>query len=110
MSKFTRAHRAVAALATTAVLAAGLLTATAASASNRALDKKMSAVITQVHEDANYKPIPLYGKADNSWFFDQCDALFTGKITKEQFVSEGAQKYPGYDASFKQFADLLMAP
>lgn len=108
MSKFTLAQRAAATLATTAVLAAGLMTATGASAASRAFDNKLDSVITHVRNDPNYKPLPLDGKADNNWFFEQCNALYTNKLTKEQFVAEGVAKFPGYDASFQEIADLLM--
>ena len=101
MNKFT------AAIATTAVLAASLLTATGATAASRAFDNKLNSVITHVRNDPNYKPIPLDGKDDNNWFFDECNALYTGKLTKEQFVAEGARKFPGYEASFQEVADRL---
>ncbi len=107
MSKFTLAQRAAATLATTAALAAGLLTATGATAASRAFDNKLDSVITHVRNDPSYKPIPLDGKADNNWFFDQCNALYTGKINKDEFVAQGASKFPGYEASFKEVADLL---
>jgi len=104
-----KAQRATAAVAAIAALAAGLLTATGAAAASRGFDDKLSAVVTQVRSDPNYKPIPLEGKKDNAWFFTQCEALYGGKLTKEQFVADGAKKFPGYDASFQQLADRLTA-
>lgn len=99
MSKFTLA----AALAAAAILA----TATGAQAATHAFDNKLSATVAAARQDPNYKPIPLDGKPDNSWFYRQCDDLYSGKITKDQFVADGVAKFPGYDASFKQIADGL---
>ena len=106
----TRAQRAAAAIATAAVLAAGLLSATASNASSAAFDNRMSHVITQVKADPNYKKIPLDSTNDREWFADQSEALFKKKITKEEYVAEGAKHYPGYEASFSELADLLTAP
>ncbi len=106
MSKFqSKAQRAAAAVATAAVLAAGLLTATSSMAS--AFDSKMSSVIAQVKADPNYKSIPLNTPADREWFFNECEALYKNKITKEQYLADGAKQFPGYDASFAEVADLL---
>ena len=106
MSKFqSKAQRAAAAVATAAVLAAGLLTATSSMAS--AFDNKMASVIAQVKADPNYKSIPLNTSADRAWFFNECEALYKNKITKEQYLADGAKQFPGYDASFAEVADLL---
>src|ERR1700757_3690792 len=98
----TKFHAAAAA----AVLAAGLMTDTASMATT-AFDKKMSSVIAQVKADPNYKSIPLSTSADRAWFFDECEALYNKKITKEQYLADGAKQFPGYDASFNELADLL---
>ena len=108
MSKFqSKAHRATTAIAAAAVLAAGLLTATSSMAN--AFDNKMQSVISQVKADPNYKSIPLASRADRAWFFDECEALYSKKISKEQYVADGAKQFPGYEASFTQLADLLTA-
>ncbi len=108
MSKIqSKAQRAVTAIATAAVLAAGMLTATSSMAS--AFDNKMSSVIAHVKADPNYKVIPLNTAADREWFFKQCEALYKDKITKEQYVADGAKQFPGYEASFTEVADLLKA-
>ena len=106
MSKFqSKAHRATTAIAAAAVLAAGLLTATSSMAN--AFDNKMQSVISQVKADPNYKSIPLATAADREWFFNECEALYKNKITKEQYMADGAKQFPGYDASFAEVADLL---
>ena len=102
-----KAQRA-AAIATAVVLAAGLLTTTASMAGN-AFDNKMSSVIAHVKADPNYKTIPLGSSVNREWFFSQSEALFNKKITKEQYVADGAKQFPGYEASFTELADLLTA-
>ena len=99
-----------AAIAAAAVLAAGLTTAPAAMATTHAFDNRLVSVISQVRKDPNYKVIPLGGKDDKQWFIDECSALYSGKLTKEQFVADGVQKFPGYEASFQQLAEGLTAP
>ena len=96
------------AVATAAVLAAGLMTATASMA-GVAFDHKMSSVIAHVKADPNYKSIPLATSADRAWFFEECEALYNKKITKEQYLADGAKQFPGYDESFAKLADLLTA-
>jgi hypothetical protein len=110
MNKFQghKAQRVAAAIATAAVFAAGLLTATSSMAAS-AFDNKMQSVIVHVKADPAYKSIPLESSADRSWFFEQSEALFKKKISKEQYVAEGAKQFPGYEASFTELADLLTA-
>jgi hypothetical protein len=108
MRKFqSKAQRAATAIVTAAVLAAGLMTTTSTMAS--AFDNKMSSVIAHVKADPNYKVIPLSTPADREWFFQECEALYKNKITKEQYLAEGAKQFPGYEASFSEVADLLTA-
>lgn len=96
------------AVAAAAALAAGLLTATSSMATG-AFDNKMAAVIKTVKADPNYKSIPLDSSSDRQWFFSECEALYSKKITKEQFVADGAKQFPGYEASFSQLADQFGA-
>jgi len=106
MSKFqSKAQRAATAIAAAAVLAAGLMTATSSMAST--FDNKMSSVIAHVKADPNYKTIPLNNAADREWFFNECEALYKNRITKEQFLADGAKQFPGYEASFNELATLL---
>ena len=110
MSKFQghKAQRAAAAIATAAVFAAGLMTTTSSMAAS-AFDRKMQSVIAQVKADPSYKSIPLESSADRSWFFNESEELFKHKISKEQYVADGAKQFPGYEASFTELADLLTA-
>ena len=102
-----KAQRAATAIAA-AVLAAGLMASTASMAGS-AFDNKMSSVIAHVKADPNYKTIPLGSSVNREWFFSQSEALFNKKITKEQYVADGAKQFPGYEASFTELADLLTA-
>lgn len=95
------------AIAAAAVLATGLMTTTASMAN--AFDNKMSSVIATVKADPSYKTIPLGSSVDREWFFSECEALYKKKITKEQYLADGAKQYPGYEASFNKLADLLTA-
>lgn len=100
-----RIPRAATAFAAVTVLGAGLLTAPAFA--NVGFDNRMAAVVQQVGADPNYKRIPLATSADRAWFSELAENLYTNKITKEQFVAEGVQRFPGYDASFSTVADLM---
>ena len=103
-----KAQRAATAIAAAAVLAAGLMASTASMAGS-AFENKMSSVIAHVKADPNYKTIPLGSSVNREWFFSQSEALFNKKITKEQYVADGAKQFPGYEASFTELADLLTA-
>lgn len=102
-----KAQRVAAAIATAAVLAAGLMTTTASMASS--FDNKMSSVIAHVKADPNYKSIPLASAVDREWFFSESESLYKKKITKEQYLADGEKQFPGYGASFSELADLLTA-
>jgi hypothetical protein len=95
-------------LATTA-LAAGMMASTSSMAATRAFDNRMSELNTHIKADPNYKRIPLDTTSDKQWFYDQTEALFSQKITKEQYVADGVQRFPGYEASFKEVADFIAA-
>ena len=86
---------------------AALAASTAALSASPAFESRMSALITKVGNDPSYKRIPLQTSADKAWFYDRSEDLFQNKITKEQFVAEGASKFPGYEASFATVADFM---
>ena len=93
-------------LLATSVLAVGMMASTAMAAS-AGFDNRMGQLAAHVKEDPNYKRIPLDTTSDRQWFYDESQALYTNKITKEQFVKEGAQRFPGYEASFAEVADFI---
>jgi hypothetical protein len=95
-------------LATT-VLAAGMLASMPSMAVPMAFDNRMNEFLVHIKADSSYKRIPLDTIADKQWFYDRTEALFTKKITKEQYVSEGTQRFPGYEASFNEVADFMTA-
>lgn len=96
-------------IAAAAVLATSLLGATSSMAASTGFDARMSSVIEHVKADPGYKKIPIDTTADREWFSDQSEALYKKKITKEQYVAEGVKHFPGYEASFNELADLLVA-
>ena len=89
------------------VSSVALLTLSTSASAGSAFDNKMSSVIAHVKADPNYKSIPLTNSADREWFFNECEALYKNRITKEQYMADGAKQFPGYDASFNELADLL---
>lgn len=101
----TTLRRATLAIASTAVLAAGLLASTASMAS--AFDNRMGDFVQHIKDDPNYKRIPLETAGDREWFYSLTEKVYEHKITKEQFVAEGTKMYPGFDASFAEVADYM---
>jgi len=102
-----RTGRTTAGLIATTLLAAGLMASTASMAAAPGFDAKMSAFATQIKSDPSYKRIPLETTAERQWFYNQSEAVYTKKITKEQFIAEGVKLYPGYEASFAAVADFM---
>ena len=108
----TQIHRirhAAASLLATSALAAGLMASTTTMAAVTGFDARMDALITHVKDDPNYKRLPLKTTADREWFNKESEALFSKKITKEQFVADGAKQFPGYEASLATVADFMSA-
>jgi hypothetical protein len=103
----TRLHRAAGAALAAAALAAGLLASTGAMATPTGFDQRMHAMTQQVNADPNYRKLPLDNKVDREWFYYQTEALYAHKITKDQFVSEGGKRFPGYEASLSEIADAM---
>ena len=103
---YTPLRRTALGLLATTVLAAGMMASTAMAAS-AGFDNRMGQLAAHVKADPTYKRIPLDTTSDKQWFYDQTEALYSKKITKEQYVSQGTQKYPGYEASFSAVADFI---
>ena len=100
-------RRAGATVLAASALAAGLLASNVATAAVTGFDARMTALIDHVKSDPNYKRLPLNTTADREWFNKESEALYAKKITKEQFVSEGAKQFPGYEASLATVADFM---
>jgi hypothetical protein len=103
---FTPLRRTAFGLLATTVVATGMMASTAMAAA-AGFDNRMGQLVAHVTADPNYKRIPLDTTSDKQWFYDQTEALYSKKITKEQYVSQGAQKFPGYEASFSAVADFI---
>lgn len=106
-TQMNRIRRAAASLLATSALAAGLMASTTTMAAPTGFDVRMNALIAHVKDDPNYKRIPLTSTADREWFYNKSEALYSKKITKEQFVSEGSKQFPGYEASLTTVADFM---
>lgn len=61
----------------------------------------------QIQNDPNYKRIPLDTQEQMNWFEGLTFLYWDGKITREQFISQGLERYPGHKASFEYVADRL---
>ena len=106
-SRIQLIHRAAATLLATSALAAGVLASSSAMAAVAGFDARMDALIAHVKNDPNYKRLPLNTTADREWFNKETEALYAKQITKEQFVSDGAKQFPGYEASLATVADFM---
>ena len=93
-------------VATIAVAAAAATFASSAFAES-AYDRRVSALIAQVKSDPDYKRLPLDSTADRQWFIETTEKLFSHTMTKDQFVANGAQRFPGYEASLNTIADFM---
>jgi len=100
-------RRAAASVLATSALAVGLMASTTTSAAPTGFDVRMDALIAHVKDDPGYKRIPLNSTADREWFYNMSEALYSKKITKEEFVSQGAKQFPGYEASLATVADFM---
>ncbi len=103
-------RRAAASLLAASALTVGLLASTGSMAAATGFDVRMNALIAHTKDDPSYKRIPLKTTADREWFYDNAEAVFTRKMTKEQFVAEGSKQFPGYEASLATVADFMASP
>ncbi len=59
------------------------------------------AVIKTIQTDSNYKKFPLKGDKELKWFNTISFKLWDKQISKDQFISEGLKRFPGYKESFE---------
>ena len=104
----SRTRRTGAMLVYAVALATGLL-ASASSMASYAFDSKMQQFVEHLKDDPGYKRIPLQSTADREWFYHLSEQVFEHKMTKEQFVSAGAERFPGYESSFSSVADFMIS-
>ena len=71
----------------------------------KAFERKFNAVIKVVKKKDGYKKIPLKKSADQQWFIRESFKLWDKQIAKDQYVSNGEKKVPGYKSSFEFLAD-----
>ena len=64
-------------------------------------------VIDEAKADSTYKRIPLDSRADQRWFMETMFKAWEKKITKEDFIKIGAEKFPNNKESFEFVANRL---
>ncbi len=73
----------------------------------KAYEEKITKVVKELQTDPNYVRIPIDTKAESDWFITQLFLYYDNKISKEEFLSRGEKKYPGYEKSFTYVADRI---
>ena len=71
----------------------------------KAFESRFNAVVKDIKKKDDYKKIPLKKNADTEWFIRESYKLWDKQITKEQYVSNGNAKFPGYTSTFEFLAD-----
>jgi len=70
-----------------------------------AFETKFTKVLDDIKKKDDYKKIPLETNANTEWFIKQSFMLWDKQLTKEQYISNGAKKFPGYEKTFAYLAD-----
>lgn len=73
----------------------------------KAFNKWAISVIDDAKADSSYKRIPLDSRADQRWFMETMFKAWEKKITKEEFIKIGVEKFPDNRESFQFVADRL---
>ena len=73
----------------------------------KAFNKWAINVIDDAKADSSYKRIPFDSKADQRWFMETMYKAWEKKITKEEFINIGAEKFPDNKESFEFVANRL---
>jgi hypothetical protein len=99
-----RIHRLAASVAAVSLVA---VFASSALAAATGYDKRLAALVQTTKEDPTYKRLPLDSAEDKQWFTDATEKLYAHKMTKEEYVAEGAKRFPGYESSLNTVADFM---
>lgn len=99
-----RIHRLAASVAAVSLVA---LFASSALAATTGYDKRLAALVQTTKEDPGYKRLPLDTAEDKQWFNDATEKLYAHQMTKEEYVAEGAKRFPGYEPSLNTVADFM---
>lgn len=73
----------------------------------KAFNKWAISVINDAKADSSYKRIPLDSRADQRWFMESMFDAWEKKITKDEFIKIGIEKFPDNRASFEFVAERL---
>jgi hypothetical protein len=71
----------------------------------KAYEDRLTKVLDDVETKDDYKKIPLDSSEDASWFLKQSFTLWDKQQSKEQYISNGDKRFPGYTETFKYLAD-----
>lgn len=69
---------------------------------------KMRNIARQIPNDKKYNRLALNTTESKKWFKDLTFRLWSGKINRNEFISEGLKRYPGHEYEFKFVADRLL--
>jgi len=67
----------------------------------------MNTLVGEIKQDKNYKPIPLDKKKDSDWFTTHSFLYWDHKISRDDFVSQGVERFPSHQYEFEFIADKL---
>ena len=73
----------------------------------KAFEKWFYSVVDDIKNDPSYKRIPLDSQKRQEWFLTELFLAWDKKITKEQFIEKGLEKYPDYSKSLEFVAKRL---
>jgi len=73
----------------------------------KSFNKWAISVIDDAKADSSYKRIPLDSKTDQRWFMETMFKAWEKKITKEEFIKIGIEKFPENRESFEFVANRL---
>jgi hypothetical protein len=71
----------------------------------KAFENKLTQTLDDVKAKDDYKKIPLKSTEDSKWFIEQAFILWDKQQTKEQYIKNGDERFPGYSKSFGYLAD-----
>lgn len=77
------------------------------SGDEKAFNSWAISVIDAAKADSSYKRIPLDSKSDQRWFMETMYKAWEKKITKEEFINIGVEKFPENKESFEFVANRL---
>lgn len=72
----------------------------------KAFEAKMTEAVNIIDADSSYVRIPLDTTKEINWFTSLTFIYWDGKISREEYIAQGLQRYPDYAKSLNRVADL----